>query len=148
MEVILLQDVDKLGDRYDVVKVKPGYGRNFLIPRKLAVVANDANKKVNIERLRQMEDKDNRRLDEFRVVAKQLDDIKVKIGAKTGTSGKIFGSISNVQLSNALRDQHNIAIERKKIHIVDEVKEVGEYVADVQLHKEVLAKLKFEVVAE
>ncbi|MEM1324785.1 MAG: 50S ribosomal protein L9 [Bacteroidota bacterium] len=148
MDIILLKDIDNLGEKYDVVTVKAGYGRNFLIPQKMAIVAN----KHNMSRLD--EHKAREAEQEAQVIAEQ-EAIKAKIesktltiGAKAGTSGKIFGSVTNVQLGQALESELGVDIDRRLIQIADEVKELGEYTANVKLHKKVNAELKFEVVAE
>lgn len=148
MNIILLKDIDKVGDKHEIVTVKPGYARNFLIPRGEAIVANAPNKAKLAELIRIEEEKESQMLDEYKVIAEKLQGLTLRIGAKTGTSGKIFGSVTALQLSQVLRDEHELEIERKKIHIEEEVKTVGEYEAEIKLHKEVVTKVKFEVVAE
>ena len=148
MQVILLKDVDNLGDKHQVVNVRPGYGRNFLIPQGSALLANDSNMRRLNELTRQDEAKENKKINVYKEMADQLKDATLKVGAKTGTSGKIFGSVTNVQIAAALKDQCNIEIERKKIHILEEVKELGTYVAQLDLHKQVIVKVNFEVVSE
>lgn len=148
MNIILLKDIDKVGDKHEIVTVKPGYARNFLIPRGEAIVANSPNKAKLAELIRLEEEKESQMLDEYKVIADKLKGLTLRIGAKTGTSGKIFGSVTALQLSQVLRDEHELEIERKKIHIEEEVKTVGEYEAEIRLHKEVVTKVKFEVVGE
>lgn len=148
MEIILLKDIEKLGDRHDIVKVKPGYGRNYLIPQGLAVNANSINRKKRDVILAEEEAKEAARLDEYKEIAARLDGQTLKIGVKAGTSGKIFGSVTSVQVANALKEQLNLDIERKKIHLPEEVKEIGTYTADLQLHKEVSTKIQFELIQE
>ncbi len=148
MEIILLEDVDKLGTAGEIVKVKAGFGRNYLIPQRLAVIANKTNRGVVEEKLRIKALNELKRLDEYREIAQKLQDTVIKIGAKTGTSGKIFGSVTNIQLSNAIKETLGIDIDRKKIIIQDEVKMVGTYAADANLHDQVPCKINFEVVAE
>lgn len=148
MDIILLADIDKVGDKHDVVKVKAGYARNYLIPKGLAAVANKTNKSILADSIRQEDARQNKMLDAYKTMADQLQTITLQIGAKTGTTGKIFGSVTNVQIAQALKEHHGIEIERKKIHIIDEVKEVGSYEAQIDLHKEVKTKVKFDVVAE
>ncbi|MDQ3140976.1 MAG: 50S ribosomal protein L9 [Bacteroidota bacterium] len=148
MEIILLKDIDKLGDKHEVVKVRPGYGRNYLIPHKLGLLANSSNVNMLKELQRQEEAKENKKLNVYRDLADQLNGVVVKIGAKTGTSGKIFGSVTNVQISQALKDQFNVEVERKKITILDDVKNLGVYNAQIDFHKEVGTKITFEVIAE
>lgn len=148
MQVILLQDVDKLGYKHDVVEVKPGYGRNYLIPQGMAKIAN----KVNMEKLNEIKAKEAEieaaRLAEYQEMADKLEGQVLKIGAKAGTSGKIFGSVTNVQIAAALKEQFDLDIERRKIEIEEEVKELGTYYADLKLHPEVQTKVAFEVSAE
>ncbi|MFN8279890.1 MAG: 50S ribosomal protein L9 [Saprospiraceae bacterium] len=148
MQIILTKDVEKLGDKHDVVNVKPGFGRNYLIPQGFAVPASDTNLRVLKELMRQEEARENKKLNEYKEIASQIEGLNLKIGAKSGTSGKIFGSVTNVQIANALKEQAGIDVERKKIKLPDEVKELGEYTAQIELHKQVIAPLKFEVVAD
>lgn len=148
MQSILTTDVEKLGDKHDVVNVKPGFGRNYLIPQGFAVPASDTNLRVLKELMRQEEARENKKLNEYKEIASQIEELNLKIGAKSGTSGKIFGSVTNVQIANALKEQAGIDVERKKIKLPDEVKELGEYTAQIELHKQVIAPLKFEVVAD
>ncbi len=148
MQVILIKDVDKLGDKHDVVSVKPGFGRNYLIPQGFAVSASDANLRTLKELVRQDEARENKKLNQYKEIAAKIETLNLKIGAKSGTSGKIFGSVTNVQIAAALKDQAEIEIERKKVKLPEEIKELGEYVAQIELHKQVVAPLKFEVVAD
>lgn len=148
MNIILLKDIDKLGDKHTIVTVKPGYGRNYLIPQGVGVVANAANKKKLESLIADEEAKEAARLEEYRAIATQLDGQSIKIGVKAGTSGKIFGSVTNVQLAQALKEQLNLDIERKKIILPEDVKEVGTYEATINLHKEVSKKIAFELIAE
>jgi large subunit ribosomal protein L9 len=149
MEVILKQDVPNLGYTNDKVNVKPGYGRNFLIPQGIAILATDTNKKILAENLKQKAFKADRVLNEAEELAKGLKDITVKIGAKAAESGKIFGSVNAIQIAQALKDQFKIDIDRKKIHVDGEhIKELGTYKAHIILHKEVQLDINFEVFAE
>jgi large subunit ribosomal protein L9 len=148
MEIILLKDMDKLGDKHDVVKVKPGYGRNYLIPQGLAVNANALNRKKRDVIIAEDEAKETARLDEYKVMATKLEGQTLRIGVKAGTSGKIFGSVNTVQIANALKEQLDLEIERKKIHLPEDIKEVGTYSADLHLHKELITKVQFELVQE
>jgi large subunit ribosomal protein L9 len=148
MEIILLQDVDKLGLKFDVVNVKPGYGRNYLIPKGLAKVANTSNKKHLEEILKQRSAKIAKLTEEMKQLAEKLAASKITVGAKAGTSGKLFGSVTNIQVSDALKNQFNLEVDRKKIQILGEVKELGTYKANVSLYKEIMAEIQFEVVAE
>jgi large subunit ribosomal protein L9 len=148
MQVILLKDMDKLGDRFDQVTVKDGYGRNFLIPQGLARVANKS-AIAEIEDIKRVEaEEEAAHRAEFEALAVQLASKTLQIGAKAGTSGKIFGSVTNVQIAAAIKDQLGMEIERKKIILPEEVKELGTYTATIQLSREVAGKLSFEVVAE
>ena len=149
MEVILKEDIQKLGYKNDLIKVKDGYARNFLIPKKLAILATESNKKVIAENVKQKAHKDNRIKDEATVFAEKLKNITVTIGAKVGTSGKIFGSINAIQIAEAIKKQFNFDVDRKRIYVDGEnIKEVGTYTAEINLHKEVKVVLNFEVVAE
>jgi len=148
MEIILLKDIDTLGDKHDIVKVKPGYGRNYLIPQGLAVNANALNRKKREAIIAEDEAKEAARLDEYKAMAAKLEGQTLRIGVKAGTSGKIFGSVTSVQIAAALKDQLDLDIERKKIHLPEEIKEVGSYTADLNLHKELTAKIAFELVQE
>jgi len=149
MEVILLQDIDALGSANEVVNVKPGYGRNFLIPQRMAIVANDSNKKQYSEIIKQQKAKVEKMLEEFRTQATKIEEASIKVGAKVGTSGKIFGSITNVQLTEALKQASGVEVDRKKVVIKeDDIKGLGTYKAEVTLHPKVKQAFEFEVVAE
>src|SRR5688572_30030456 len=149
MEVVLLQDVDKLGAQNAIVKVRPGFARNFLIPRGLALVANDGNKKFANEKQKQQSRREEKLLSQLQTIVDQLRKTVVKIGAKTGTSGKIFGSVTTLQLADAIKKQFGVNIDRKKISLIDEeIKMLGTYKALVDLHKDVKVEIDFEVVAE
>jgi len=148
MEVILIQDVDNLGGRNEVVKVKNGYARNFLLPNKMAVEANPGNRKQLEERMKQLNKKEEKMLAEINSVIAKLNEAPLKIGAKTGTSGKIFGSVTSLQISRAIRDQKGYDIDRKRISITDEVKELGSYKAHIDFGNGQNADVEFEVVGE
>ena len=149
MEVILKQDIPSLGYKNDLVKVKTGYARNYLIPKGLAMLSTETNKKVLAEVVKQKSHKEEKVKNEAEEVAKALEGLALKIGAKSGTSGKIFGSVNALQIANAIKDDHNMEIDRKMIIVDgDSIKELGQYTAKVKLHKEVEVELKFEVVAE
>ncbi len=148
MDIILLKDIDNVGDKHTIVKVKAGYGRNFLLPRGMAIVANDTNRRKLNELIRIEDARESKRLDFYKDIASQLAGVTLRIGAKAGTSGKIFGSVTNVQLAAAIKDQLQLEIERRKIEIPDEVKTLGTYTAIVNLHKEVQAKVQFDVVED
>ena len=148
MEIILLKDVEKLGYKHDVVTVKNGYGRNYLIPQGMAVIANAANKEKLEKILADIEAKEAAKLDEYKALAEKLEGQTLKIGVKAGTSGKIFGSVTNLQVANALVEQYEAEVERKKIILDDSIKQVGTYEVVLQLHKEVAATMNMELVAE
>lgn len=148
MEVILIQDVDNLGARNEVVKVKNGYARNYLLPRQLAVENNPSNKKQLEERMKQVKKKEDKMLAEINSVIDKLKEAPLKLGAKTGTSGKIFGSVTPLQVSRAIREQRGYEIDRRKISIVDEVKELGTYKATIEFGNGQNTEVEFEVVAE
>lgn len=145
MYVILIQDVDNLGYKNDIVKVRDGYGRNYLIPNRLAIIANESNRKQLAENLKQQ----SRKLAQLKAnaeeMAQKLETLLLNLELKANESGKVFGTVTSAQLSEAL-EALGLSVDRKII-VVPEVKEVGEYVAIVKLHKEVKAELKFKVVA-
>lgn len=148
MNIILLQDIDKVGEKYEVVTVKDGFARNLLIPTKKAVIANQTNL-AKLDELKQKHAEElAAQIGEFQAVADRLKDVTLKIGAKAGTSGKIFGSITNTSIAQALRDQYEVEVIRSKVELADEVKELGTFKANVRLHPEVIAEVSFEVVAE
>ena len=148
MQVILIQDVNNLGGAHELVNVKSGYGRNFLIPSKMAVEANPSNLKQLEERRKQLAKKEEKLLAEFNNVVSVLQESPLKIGAKTGTSGKIFGSVTSVQIARAIREQKGYEIDRRRIHIIDDVKELGNYKAKIDFGKGQEVEVDFEVIAE
>ncbi|HOX76739.1 MAG TPA: 50S ribosomal protein L9 [Bacteroidales bacterium] len=149
MEVILIQDVANVGYKDDIVTVKNGYGRNYLIPQGMAILATETNKKVIAENKKQKSYKEDKIRSEATTIAKTLETITLKIGAKAGTSGKIFGSVNAIQIANALKEQFNFEFDRKQIEVDGEsIKELGTYKAKVKLHKEIAAEINFEVFAE
>lgn len=148
MEVILIQDVDNLGGANEMVKVKNGYARNYLIPRKLAVEASPGNVKQLEEKMKQLKKKEDKMLAEINSVIAKLSEGALKVGAKTGTSGKIFGSVTPLQISRAIREQKGYEIDRKKISITDEVKEIGTYKAHIDFGNGKYADVDFEVIGE
>lgn len=148
MEVILKQDVKNLGYKDDVVKVKPGYGRNFLIPRGMAAMATESTKKALTETVKQRAFKEQKVKTAAEGTAAKLKEMVVKVGAKVGESGKIFGSVTSVQLADAIK-KLGYDVDRKNITMSDEgVKTVGTYTAEVRFHKEVTGTVTFEVVQE
>ena len=148
MEIILTQDVERLGSKDDIVAVKDGYARNYLIPQKMAIAATETAKKVLAENTRQRAHKEAKLKDAAAAIAEKLVNKKITIGAKTSSSGKIFGSVNTIQLAEAI-NKKGFEIERKQIIMPeDSIKEVGSYTAKVKLHKEVVVDIEFEVVAE
>lgn len=148
MEIILIQDVNKLGQKDDIVNVKDGYGRNYLIPMGFAVAASASAKKMHAENLRQRAHKEEKIKAAAQETASKLTDVKLVVGAKTSTSGKIFGSVNTIQIAEALKEK-GFEIDRKNITLPeDQIKEVGKYKAVVKLHREVRVEVEFEIVAE
>ncbi len=149
MELILLQDVQNLGYADDLVKVKDGYGRNYLIPKGLAVLANPSRKKALAETLKQRAFKIEKIRKEAEFLAGKIEGLTLKIYTKASEKGTIFGSVNTIAVANALKEQHNIEIDRKKIFLKeDHIKELGNYTAQVQLHKEFKVTVNLEVLAE
>lgn len=148
MQVILIQDVNNLGGANELVTVKNGYGRNYLIPQKFAVEASPSNLKQLTERQKQQTKKEAKLLAEVNKVIEVLKDGALKIGAKIGTSGKIFGSVTSVQIARAIRDQKGYEIDRRRIHIIDEVKEIGTYKANIDFGNGNETEVEFEVTGE
>jgi large subunit ribosomal protein L9 len=148
MEVILKSDVKNLGYKDDVVNVKPGYGRNFLLPKGLAIMATASTKKMQAETVKQRAFKEQKIKASAEKTAAALKDMIVKVGAKAGESGKIFGSITTVQLADAIK-KLGYEVDRKNISINEEgIKNIGTYTAEVRFHKDVVGPVTFEVVAE
>ena len=145
MNIILKTDIAGLGYKNDTVTVKPGYGRNYLIPQGFAVMATESNKKIVTENIRQAAHKAEKIKTEAQTIAENIGDMTLTIPAKSGESGKIFGRVTNTQVADALREK-GFDIDRKKI-TVDDVKSLGSYEASIDLHKDVKHKVKFEVVA-
>ena len=147
MQVILKEDVVNLGYKDDIVTVKDGYGRNFLIPQGKAVIASDSAKKVLAENLKQRAHKLAKIKADAQELAAKLEGVSLTIGAKTSSTGTIFGSVTNIQVAEALA-KAGFEVDRKIIYIKESVKEVGTYKATVKLHREVCVEMSFEVVAE
>lgn len=148
MEVILIKDVDNLGAAHELVEVRPGYARNYLIPQKYAIEANTSNRKILEERRKQLQKREDKLMAEIAKVSEVLKAAPVKVGAKIGTSGKIFGSVTAIQLARAIREQKGYEIDRRRISIVDEVKEAGTFKAQIDFGKENVVELEFEVIPE
>ena len=147
MEVILKQDIKSLGEKDDIVTVKPGYGRNYLIPQGFAILATPSAKKVLAENLKQAAFKQEKIKKDAEGVAAKLADVKLTIGAKAGETGKIFGAVNTIQVADALKAK-GFEVDRRRITFEVEPKEIGEYLANLNLHKEVKVQVPFEVVAE
>ncbi len=147
MEIILKEDIANLGYKNDIVNVKSGYGRNFLIPTGKAVIASPSAKKMLAEELKQRAHKLEKIKKDAEELAEKLKGVKLTIATKVSSTGTIFGSVGNIQLAEEL-EKLGYKVDRKIIYIKDAVKEVGSYVATVKLHKEVAVELPFEVIAE
>jgi large subunit ribosomal protein L9 len=148
MEIILIQDVNKLGQKDDIVNVKAGYGRNYLIPRGYAVAASASAKKMHTENLRQRAHKEEKIKIAAQEIAERLASVKIVVGAKTSTSGKIFGSVNTIQIAESLKEK-GFDIDRKNITLPeDQIKEVGNYKAVIKLHREVRVEIEFEIKGE
>jgi large subunit ribosomal protein L9 len=145
MKVIMLKDVDKVGDKHDVLKVKNGFGRNYLLPRGLAIIGNESNMGRLNEMIRREEAQEQKKLDVYRDIAKQLVGKTLKIGAKAGTSGRIFGSITELSVKQQLKEQFGVEIDRKKISLPEDAKELGTYTLILKLHPEVTHEMQMEV---
>lgn len=148
MQIILIQDVDNLGAANELVTVKNGYARNYLIPQKFAIEANPSNLKQLEEKLKVKAKKEAAMLAEINKVTEALKASPVKLTAKTGTTGKIFGSVTSLQLARAIREQKGYDIDRKRIAIVDEVKELGTHKATIDFGNGNVTEIEFEVVGE
>ena len=146
MQIILLTDIANLGHKDDIINVKPGYGRNYLIPQGYAILATEAAKKIVAENVKQRAHKEAKLKAEAEELAAKLAEIKLVVGAKTSSTGKIFGSVNNIMISEALGAQ-GFDIDRKKI-MLKEIKEVGTYTAIIKLHREVKVDVQFDVVSE
>jgi large subunit ribosomal protein L9 len=148
MEIILIQDVNKLGQKDDLVHVKDGYGRNFLIPGGFAIAASSSAKKMHAENLRQKAHKEEKIKIAAQSIAEKLAGVKIVVGAKTSTSGKIFGSVNTIQIAESLKEK-GFDIDRKSITLPDDqIKEVGNYKAVIKLHREVRVEIDFEIKGE
>ncbi len=149
MEIILKQDITELGYKNDLLTVKDGYARNYLIPRGMAVIATDSAKKALTELRKQQAFKLDKIKKEAETLATALEGVELKIAVKAGTSGKIFGSVNNIIIATAIKEQKNLDIDRKLIHLnEDHIKEIGAHEAVVKLHKDVEITIKLDVVAE
>lgn len=149
MEIILTQDIKNLGYKNDIVNVKPGYARNYLIPQGMAILATESSRKVLAENMRQQAYKQEKIKKEAQDLAAVLEGLSLRIPAKAASTGKIYGSVNNVQIANAIKEAKGVEIDRKHILVDDDtIKEVGNYKAKVRLHKDVTVEISFEVFAE
>jgi large subunit ribosomal protein L9 len=148
MQVILIQDVNNLGGANELITVKNGYGRNYLIPQKFAIEASPSNLKQLEEKVKHQAKKEAKLLAELNSVIAVLQNGALKVGAKTGTSGKIFGSVTSVQIARAIKEQKGYEIDRRRIQIIDEVKELGSYKAKIDFGNGNETEVEFEVIAE
>lgn len=144
----MLQDVDKVGDKHEVVEVKDGFGRNYLLPRGLAIIGNSSNMGRLNEMVRRENAQEQKKLDVYRDIAKKLEGKTLRVGAKSGTSGRIFGSITQLQIRNLLQEQFGVDVERRKITLPEEAKELGTYQFTMKLHPEVVLNMDMEIVQE
>ena len=147
MELILKEDVENLGFKDDVVKVKNGYGRNFLIPNGLAMLATESNKKVLAEKIKQSQNKQKKAIEEAQKIVKKLEKLELKIAAKALEGDKLFGSITSSDISKELAE-NKLEIEKKYIQLSSNIKKTGSYIAKIRLHREVNFELSFDVVKE
>ncbi len=148
MQVILIQDVDNLGGKNELVTVKNGYARNYLIPQKFAIEGTPTNLKKLEETLKVKSKKEAAMLAEIKQVIEVITASPLKLGAKTGTSGKIFGSVTSLQIARAIRDQKGYEVDRKRITLLDEVKELGTYKASIDFGGGHVTEVEFEVISE
>lgn len=147
MEVILKQDITGLGYKNDIVKVKAGYGNNYLIPNNFAVIANDSNKRLTQENVRQAAHKAAKLKQDAEALAAKIGDLTLELGTKAGESGKIFGAVTALQIADLLKAK-GFDIDRKKVHLREIPKQIGTYSVNLDLHKEVKHEIKVSVVAE
>lgn len=148
MEIILKQDLAGLGHSGDIVSVKDGYGRNYLIPKGYAILATESARKIHKENIKQRAHKEEKIKVEAEGLATQLSELKLSLGAKTSSSGKIFGSVNTIQIAEALKEK-GFDIDRKIISLDnDQIKEIGKYKAIIKIHRDIKAEVEFEIIAE
>ncbi len=145
MKVIMLKDVDKVGDKHEILTVKNGFGRNYLLPRGLAIIGNASNMGRLNEMIRREDAQEQKKLDVYQAVATKLKGQTLKVGAKAGTSGRIFGSITQLQVKNHLMEQFGVEVERKKIILPEDVKDLGVYTLTLRLHPQVVQEMQMDV---
>jgi large subunit ribosomal protein L9 len=147
MEVILTQDVQGLGYKNDVVKVKPGYGRNYLIPNGVALIANDSNKRMTSENTRQAAHKAAKVKQDAEAIAQKMGELTIELKTKAGETGKIFGAVTAIQIADALKAK-GFDIDRKKVMLKEHPKQLGTYKVNLDLHKEVKHEITVNVIGE
>ncbi|HKZ38154.1 MAG TPA: 50S ribosomal protein L9 [Chryseolinea sp.] len=147
MEVILKQDVTGVGYKNDIVKVKAGYGNNYLIPNGFALIASESNKRLTTENVRQAAHKASKIKQDAEAIAAKVGDLTIEIGTKAGESGKIFGAVTALQIADVLKSK-GFDIDRKKVHLKETPKQLGTYTVTLDLHKEVKHEIQVKVVAE
>lgn len=148
MEIILLKNIEKVGRKFEVVTVKNGFGRNYLIPQGLAIVANKANRN-NLDSYKRREaSKLSKMIDQFKAIADKVKGQTLTIEVKAGTSGRIFGSVTNLQVAHALKAQLEVEVDRRDIILPEHIKEIGEYEAELDLHPDVEAKVTLNVIPD
>lgn len=149
MEVILIQDVNNLGYKDDIVEVKDGYANNYLIPQGMAIMATSSAKKILAENLKQRAFKEEKIRKDAESLVESFSTIQgLKIGAKAGEQGRIFGSVNNIQIADAIKEQFELEIDRKMIQIEESIKELGTYKALISIYKDIKTEIEFEVIAE
>ena len=148
MQIILLQDIEKVGDKHEIAKVKNGYARNYLIPQGMAVIANGQNMKKLDTLKEKAAQEENAKLDVYKEMAVKLEGQTLKISVKAGTSGKIFGSVNNTQVVNAIKEGFDIEVERRKVQLPDDISDIGTYVAVINLHEQVKANVNLELIQD
>jgi len=149
MEIILKKDISGLGYKNDLIKVKDGYARNYLIPKGMAMVATESNKKMLAELKKQPAYKEEKIKKEAETIAQALEGTELKVAVKASSTGKIFGSVNNIMVANAIKDQKKLEVDRKIIELdEDHIKEVGKHKAKIKLHREIVVEIDLDVVAE
>ena len=149
MEIILIQDVQNLGYKDDIITVKDGYANNYLLPQGYALMATPSNRKVLAENIRQRAFKEDKIRKDAEALLSKLNDVTVKIAAKAGANGQIFGSVNNIQVAEAIKAQLDMDIDRRKIFVDgDKIKEIGNYTATIGIYKDIKAEIKLDVFAE
>lgn len=148
MKVILQEDIDKMGKKGDVVEVKDGYARNYLLPKELAVVATAQNLKESEKMRERKEQREAREIEEANKLAQKINNIKVVLKVKSGENDRLFGAVTSKEIADDINKNHNLKIDKRKIELKDNIKALGNYKIDVKLHSQVTAKISLEVIAE